>query len=71
MSAVRGMVAGVLGLSLLDAAIGTSQAANNASGVIGLVSKGLARIIDPTVALIPDRRSKIQGQGGTPIVWAN
>jgi hypothetical protein len=71
MSALRGLVGGVLTLTLLEAAISTDKAANNASGLIKLVTGGLARIIDPAVALIPDRRSRIQGQGGNPIVLAN
>lgn len=71
MSAVRGFVGGVLGLTLLDAAIGTSTAASNVSGITGLISKGLARIIDPTVALVPDLRKSVSKQGGQPIVLAD
>lgn len=71
MSALRGMVAGVLTLSLLEAAISTEKASTNASGLFTLVAGGLARVIDPTVALIPDRRSRIEGEGGNPIILAN
>ena len=71
MSALRGFVAGALGLTLLEAAVSTQKAASNASGVVSVLTKGIARIVDPTVPLIPDRRSTVQGQGGTPIILAN
>lgn len=58
MSALRGLAAGVLSLSLLDALISTDRAANNASGLITVAAGGLRRLIDPTVPLIPDRRDK-------------
>jgi hypothetical protein len=57
MSAITGAIGGALALLLLDAAV-----AGKGSSELGGASKilqGAARVlIDPTVPLIPDRRSK-------------
>lgn len=57
MSAVRGVVAGVLGLSLLEAAASSSSAANNAGVLFTASAAVIRRLVDPSVPLIPDRRT--------------
>lgn len=71
MGALRGFGAGVLTLTLLEAAVSSDKAASNTSGGLTLVAGALARILDPAVPLIPDRRSKVQGEGGNPVILAN
>lgn len=53
---MRGFIAGFLSLTILEALVSSSSAVQNATGVFGLLTKGIARIVDPTVPLIPDRR---------------
>jgi hypothetical protein len=54
---MRGVVAGVLGLALLDAAVSTQGAANRVGGLLGAVAKTIEHILSPTVAAIPDLRT--------------
>lgn len=54
MSAARGMVTGLLGLTLLEALLSTREATGHVTGTIGALSKGLARWLSPTAPLIPD-----------------
>lgn len=58
MSATRGMVAGFLGLTLLEAAVSSQQAAGRVGGLISLASKFVSRVVDPTVPLVPDLTNK-------------
>jgi hypothetical protein len=58
-SALRGLLGGVIGLSLLEATISTAEASNNASAAITLVTGAMRRLIDPAVPLIPDRRAAV------------
>lgn len=57
MSALRGITAGVLGLSLLEVLVATPAASKNAGSLVTLVTKAMNRLVDPSVALIPDLRS--------------
>lgn len=56
MSALRGVVVGVLGLSALQVLVSSPAAANNAGGAIQLAAGAFRRLVDPSVPLIPDRR---------------
>jgi len=56
-SALRGITAGVLGLSLLEVLVATPAASKNAGSLVTLVTKAMNRLVDPSVALIPDLRS--------------
>ena len=57
MSAARGVVAGVLGLSLLEAVLSHADAGGGAVGTaFTLLSKVFDRIVNPSVPLIPDTR---------------
>jgi hypothetical protein len=51
---MRGLIAGVLGLSLLQAVTSSPQATANTTGIISFVSHGLARWLNPTTPLIPN-----------------
>lgn len=57
MSATRGVIVGMLGLTLLQALLSTEAATRNTSGALTAVAGGLSRWLDPTVPLIPDRRA--------------
>lgn len=59
MSALRGLLGGVIGLSLLEATVSSAAATNNASAAVTLVTGALRRLIDPAVPLIPDRRAAV------------
>jgi hypothetical protein len=56
MGALRGMAAGVLGLSMLEVVVSSNAASNNASGLFTLATGTIRRLVDPSVPLIPDRR---------------
>lgn len=56
MSATRGVVAGVLGLSLFEALVSSQTASKNAGGLFDLAASAINRLVDPSVPLIPDRR---------------
>lgn len=53
MSGLRGFVAGLAGLSLLEVVVSNQAAAGRVSGAFGLVSRVLSRWLDPQVPLIP------------------
>jgi len=55
-SALRGVVAGVLALSALELVLSSSEAAKNAGGAFELAASAINRLVDPSVPLIPDRR---------------
>lgn len=55
MGALRGVVAGGLGLTAMYALISTQQAANNAGTLVTLGAGAVRRLVDPNVPLIPDR----------------
>lgn len=57
MSAKQGLVAGVLGLALLDAALSTKGAADRVGGLLGSVAKVVEHVLSPTVPAIPDLRT--------------
>lgn len=57
MSGRQGLVAGVLGLALLDAAVSTQGAADRVGGLLGAVAKVIEHILSPTVPAIPDLRT--------------
>lgn len=57
MSARQGLVAGVLGLALLDAAVSTQGAADRVGGLFGSLAKVIEHILSPTVPAIPDLRT--------------
>lgn len=56
MSALRGVMGGVIGLSLLEALVSSQKSAQNASGLFVLAASAVNRLVDPSVPLIPDRR---------------
>lgn len=58
MSALRGILAGTLGLSLLEAVVSTEAAAKNTGTLFTLAASVANRLIDPTVPLVPDLRTK-------------
>lgn len=60
MSVARGVIAGTLGLAMLQAVVSNQAATANVTGFVGFVSRGLGRWIDPSVPLIPDLRSPKQ-----------
>lgn len=68
MSALRGAIAGGLGLTFLEVLVSNPKAAANTGTVFGLLAGALRRVVDPTVPLIPDRTAKTTGR---QIVLAN
>ena len=54
MAGVRGVIAGVLGLSLMEAIVSSSAGSANTAGIIGFASRGLARWLNPYTPLIPN-----------------
>jgi len=68
MSGVRGLVAGVMGLTLMEAMLSTQQATDNVTGLIGFVSHGMNRWLNPYLPLIPwvKRPPTISGSVGVP-----
>lgn len=58
MSALRGVVVGVLSLSALEVAVSNPSAAGNAGRLFTLGASFVNRLVDPTVPLIPDLRHK-------------
>lgn len=56
MSALRGVIAGGLALTALEALVTSRGAANNAGALFTLTAGAINRLIDPSVPLIPDRR---------------
>lgn len=56
MSAVRGIVAGSLGLALLQAFTASPTAAGNVGTLFKLTNSVASRLINPTVPLVPDLR---------------
>lgn len=66
MSAVRGAVAGVLGLTMLQAIVSNQQATSNAGGLVTFVTNALARWFNPYTPLIPDLRKASAAAPGLP-----
>jgi len=56
-SALRGIVAGTIGLSLLELLVSDSGANKNAGALIKLATGAFRRITDISVPLIPDLRT--------------
>jgi hypothetical protein len=56
MSALGGFVSGVIGLSLLEAVVSSSQATDRASGVFTGAASLLRHLASPEVPAIPDLR---------------
>lgn len=54
MSAVRGIITGVVGLSLLEMVVSNQDAAGRVGGLFTTVAAILTHWLDPTVPLIPD-----------------
>lgn len=54
MRSLAWVFAGVLGLVALDAVIGSSSGAERFTGLLGAVSNGLNRFLDPTISAIPN-----------------
>lgn len=54
MSALRGVVAGVLGLSLMEAVVTSTSGASNTGRLFDLAASFVNRLVDPSVPLIPD-----------------
>jgi hypothetical protein len=54
-SALRGALAGGLGLTALYAVVSTEGAANRTGTFFNLISGAIRRLVDPAVPLIPDR----------------
>lgn len=56
---IRGLIAGVLGLSLLEVVVSNRQGeAGRVGDLIGGAGSLISRWIDPTVPLIPDNSKK-------------
>jgi hypothetical protein len=55
-SAARGVLAGTLGLSLLQAFLSSPTASSNAGTLFGVVDGVVKRLMDPAVPLVPDLR---------------
>jgi hypothetical protein len=66
-SATRGLVAGVLALSITEAILSSEQTTlrDPVGSVVGLFTRGFRRLVDPTVPLIPDTRSTSSKGGGS------
>lgn len=57
MSAASGIIAGTIALSVLELVVSSDTAARN-TGALFTVSAGvIRRLVDPSVPLIPDRRT--------------
>jgi len=70
MSATRGIIAGVLALSLAQATLANAESTSGpgaAATAFTLAAGVLRRLVDPTVALIPDRRKS--SPATTPSVY--
>lgn len=59
MSAVGGFVTGILGLSLLEAVLSSSQATGRVSGALSGVGVLVERLASPEVPAIPDLRLNV------------
>lgn len=57
MSALRGIVLGGLGLTMLEVVVTSRTATDNATTLANLAASAINRIVDPAVPLIPDRRN--------------
>jgi hypothetical protein len=53
---LRTVLAGMLGLGLLEAAVSSTASAGRAGGLLTAVATCINRVLDPTVAAIPDLR---------------
>lgn len=58
----RGLITGVLGLALLEAAVSTNAAAGRIGNLLSGVSSVVSHVLSPTVPAIPDLRK--HGSGG-------
>lgn len=61
---IRGLIAGTMGLALLEAVVSTPQAAGNAGTALGFLAGALARWVDPTIPLVP-QLAQPAGNSGT------
>lgn len=66
MSALRGIIAGTIGLSFLEAVVSSQSAAKNTGALFDLAASAMNRLVDPSVPLIPDRRAGHSGSGALP-----
>lgn len=55
---VRGVFGGLLALTFLQAVLSSTKSAERTAGVWSGVASGFARFLSPTVAAIPDLRSR-------------
>lgn len=53
---IRGLFAGAIALSLLEALVSTPAAAGNAGVLFTAAAATVRRLIDPSVPLVPDLR---------------
>ncbi len=63
MSAWRTALAGMLGLALLDAAVSSQRAAGRVGGLLSGVATVVEHVLSPTVAAVPDLRTR-----GGPVI---
>lgn len=80
---IRGFVAGVLGLTALQAIVGTDAAANRAGGLMGGLAAAVESALSPFTPAIKDRSDVglagvvspgtpfLPGQAPTPPAWLN
>lgn len=57
MSARFGFLGGVLGLTALEIVVTSTSATGNVSGAMNALAGVLTRLMDPTIAAIPDLRT--------------
>lgn len=55
---VRGVFGGLLTLTVLQAVLSSTQSAERTAGIWSAISSGVARFMSPTVAAIPDLRTR-------------
>lgn len=70
MATMRGIIAGSMGLAMLQAIVSSEKATENTNSLIGFVSRGIARWFNPYTALIPDLRSAQAIADDGPPWWA-
>lgn len=70
MSAVRGMLAGALGLAVMQALLSTSTASSALGGIAGFPAKAIKWFLDPRQPLIPDMRTDKTRSVGAAITAA-
>jgi hypothetical protein len=55
---LRGVVSGLLTLTILQAVLSSTRSAERAGGVLSAVGSGVYRFMSPTVAAVPDLRER-------------